>query len=252
METLTSQDGTRIAYERAGDGYPVIFSAGAFNDHTRLAPLAAELSDTFTVVGYDRRARGASGDTRPYHVDREVEDLAALIEAVGGAAAVFGFSSGAVLALHAATTLPITHLALFEPPYLVPGQDRRADLPDRLQALIDDGRPGDAVSLFQSEGIGLPPPVVEQIRHSPMFAALTAIAQSTVYDATITTTLLEPAVVATPTLVMTGAGTWPALQQAADLIPFGRHVRVEGGQDHDIPVPATAALIRDLVTVNNP
>ena len=251
MDTVTSQDGTRIAYEVAGNGYPVIFAAGAFNDHTRLASLAAELSDTFTVVGYDRRARGASGDVRPYAIDREVEDLAALIGKVGGAAAVFGFSSGAVLALHAATTLPITHLALYEPPFEVPGQDRRADLPDRLQALIDAGQPGEAVSLFQAEGIGLPPQLVEQIRHSPMFPALEAIAQSTVYDAIITRRPGIP-VVPVPTLVMTGADTWPALQQAADLVPFGRRVAVEGGENHDIPIAATAALIRELVTVNNP
>lgn len=252
MDMLTSPDGTRIAYEVAGDGYPVIFAAGAFNDHHRLAPLAAELSDTFTVVGYDRRARGASGDVRPYAVDREVEDLAALIAKAGGAAAVFGFSSGAVLAAHAATTLPITHLALFEPPYQVPGQDRRADLPQRLQALIDAGQPGEAVSLFQSEGIGLPPQLVEQIRHSPMFPALEAIAQSTVYDATITRAFRVPPRVDVPTLVMTGADTWPVLREAAALIPYGRHVAVEGGENHDIPVAATAALVRELVTVNNP
>jgi pimeloyl-ACP methyl ester carboxylesterase len=185
-----------------------------------------------------------------------VEDLAVLIEHVGGAAAVFGYSSGAVLGLYAATTLPITHLALYEAPFAVPGQARSADLPDRLAALISDGRPGDAVALFQTEGIGLPPQMVEQIRRSPMWPALEAIAQSTVYDAAITTELAEPTAAMTavdvPTLVLTGADTWPALREAARSLPIGRHVEVAGGENHDIPVEATAALLRDLVTVKNP
>jgi pimeloyl-ACP methyl ester carboxylesterase len=256
MQKITSADGTQIAYEVAGDGHPIIFAAGAFNDHHRLAPLAAALADTYTVVGYDRRARGESGDVRPYSVDREVEDLAALIERVGGSAAVFGYSSGAILGLYAATTLPITHLALYEAPFAVAGQTRRADLPARLEALIRDGRPGEAVALFQTEGIGLPPQMVEQIRHSPMWPALEAIAQSTVYDATITTELATPtaamAAVPVPTLVLTGADTWPVLREAAKSLPIGRYAEVTGGENHDIPVEATAALVRDLVTVNNP
>jgi pimeloyl-ACP methyl ester carboxylesterase len=256
MQKITSADGTQIAYEVAGDGYPIIFAAGAFNDHHRLAPLAAALADSFTVVGYDRRARGDSGDVRPYSVDREVDDLAVLIEKVGGSAAVFGYSSGAILALYAATRLPITHLALYEAPFAVPGQARRADLPARLEALIRDGRPGDAVALFQTEGIGLPPQMVEQIKQSPMWPALEAIAQSTVYDATITTELAEPtaamAAVPVPTLVLTGSDTWPALREAARSLPIGRHLEVTGGADHDIPIEATAALLRELMTVNNP
>jgi len=256
MDKINSADGTRIAYEVAGDGYPIIFVAGAFNDHHRLAPLAAALADSFTVVGYDRRARGDSGDVRPYRIDREVDDLAVLIDRVGGSAAVFGYSSGAVLGLYAATTLPITHLALYEAPFAVAGQNRRADLPDRLEALIRDGRPGDAVALFQTEGIGLPPQMVEQIKQSPMWPALEAIAQSTVYDATITTGLAEPtaamAAVSVPTLVLTGADTWPVLREAARSLPIGRHLEVTGGENHDIPVEATAALLRELVTVKNP
>lgn len=256
MDKITSADGTQIAYQVAGDGYPIIFAAGAFNDHHRLASLAAALAGSFTVVAYDRRARGESGDVQPYRVDREVDDLAVLIEKVGGSAAVFGYSSGAVLGLYAATTLPITHLALYEAPFVVAGRTRRADLPARLQALIRDGRPGDAVALFQTEGIGLPPQMVAQIRQSPMWPALEAIAQSAVYDATITTELAEPtpamAAVSVPTLVLTGADTWPALRQAARALPVGRHVEVAGGENHDIPVDTTAALVRDLVTVNNP
>ncbi len=251
MDTVTSADGTTIAYETAGSGHPIVFAAGAFNDHTRLAPLAAALADRFTVVSYDRRARGASGDTRPYAVDREVEDLAAVLGAVGGRAAVFGYSSGAVLALYAATTLPITHLFLYEAPFAVEGAPRRADQPRRLDALVRAGRPGDAVALFQTEGIGLPPETVEQIRRSPMWPALEAMAQSAVYDATITTELAAPtpamAAVDVPVLVLTGAGTWPALTRAARELGLGRHVEVPGGEDHDVPVAATAAEVRSVL-----
>jgi pimeloyl-ACP methyl ester carboxylesterase len=253
MDTVTSADGTTIAYEAAGSGHPIVFVGGAFNDHTRLAPLAGALAGDFTVIGYDRRARGQSGDTRPYAVQREVEDLAAVLEVAGGRAAVFGYSSGGVLALHAATMLPITHLFLYEAPF---GLAPAPDLADRLDALIRQDRPGDAVALFQTEGIGLPPAMVEQIRRSPMFPALEAIAQSTVYEATLNSqhANLTPAMSAVdvPTLVLTGADTWPALVTAAKAVPNGRHVEVAGAENHDIPVPQTAAIVRDFLTVNNP
>jgi pimeloyl-ACP methyl ester carboxylesterase len=256
MDMVTSADGTKIAYEKAGSGPAIVFAAGAFNDHTRLAPLAAALADAFTVVSYDRRARGASGDTRPYAVDREVEDLAAVLDVVGGSAAVFGYSSGAVLALYAATTLPVTHVVLYDAPFATGGVTRRADLPQRLDALVQAGRPGDAVELFQTEGIGLPPAMVAQIRQSPMWPGLEAIAQSTVYDATLTTELAVPTpamlAVTAPVLVLTGVGTWPALTQAAKELPVGRHVEVPGGENHDMPVTETAAEVRSFLTVNNP
>lgn len=259
METVTSRDGTPIAYEIAGAGHPVVFLPGAFNDHHRCAPLAAALTGDFTTVTYDRRARGASGDTRPYAIEREVEDLAAVIGAAGAPAAVFGYSSGGVLALRAAADgLPISHLVLYEVPFAFDGPGRAADLPDRLQALIDAGRPDDAVTLFQTEGIGLPPEMAAHIRQSPMWPALRAMAQSTVYDATLTTALATPtpamAAVPVPVVVANGAGTWPKLAHAArtlaGVLPQARHAELADGRDHDIPVEETAALIRE--TVNNP
>ena len=256
MQMVTSADGTTIGYEKTGSGPAIVLAAGAFNDHTRLLPLAGALAGECTVISYDRRARGVSSDTRPYAIDREVEDLAAVLGVAGGPAAVFGYSSGAVLALYAATTLPVTHLFLYEPPFATGGAGPAADLPARLDALVRDGRAGDAVALFQSEGIGLPPGVIAQLRQSPMWPALEAIAQSAVYDATITTELATPtpamAAVRVPTLVLTGAGTWPALTAAAKRLGIGRHVEVPGGADHDIPVPQTAALIRDFITAGHP
>jgi pimeloyl-ACP methyl ester carboxylesterase len=253
MDTLTSADGTPIAYELAGSGDPIIFASGAFNDHTTCAELAAALADDHTVLTYDRRARGVSGDTAPYAVDREVEDLSALIDRVGGSAAVFGYSSGAVLALRAAADgAKITHLALYEAPFAFDGPSRRADLPARLTALIEQGRPGDAVALFQTEGIGLPAGTVEQIRSSPIWPALEAIAQSTVYDATITTEMATPTpamtAVTTPALVLNGAETWPRLRDwcsaLAKSLPTARHEEVAGGANHGIPVAATAQALR--------
>lgn len=244
MEKITSKDGTTIAFVTNGFGPAIVFVGGAFNDHTRLAPLAAALEKDHTVVTYDRRARGQSGDGPAYAIEREVEDLAAVIEtAAGGHAAVFGFSSGAVLALHAsAGGLPIDQLFLYEAPFV----RRPADLPVRMQKLVDEERPGDAVALFQAEGIGLPPEVIDRIRTSPMWPGLVGMAQSAVYDATIVTELAEPPAVTVPTLVMVGAEAIPVLKESATLIVGGDHVEVTGGVDHDIPVDETARLIRTV------
>src|SRR5215212_7122500 len=106
MDEVRSKDGTALAFERSGEGPPVILVVGAFNDRATGAPLAAALQESFTVFNYDRRGRGASGDTLPYAVEREVEDIAALIDEAGGAAFLYGISSGAALALEAARLLP--------------------------------------------------------------------------------------------------------------------------------------------------
>jgi pimeloyl-ACP methyl ester carboxylesterase len=257
MDFVTSADGTRIAYERAGSGHPIVFASGAFNDHHTCAPLADRLAGDFTVVTYDRRARGESGDTRPYAIDREVDDLAALIETAGGAAAVFGFSSGALLAVYAAAMkAPVTALALYEAPFAVDGWPGRPDLPARLDDLVRQGRGGDAVTLFQSEGIGLPADLVARIRVSPMFPALEAVAQSTVYDATITAAYAVPdpalTAVTAPSLVMNGAATWPGLAQAAQelagALPGGRYQEIPGGADHGIPADETAIAVRSFLS----
>jgi pimeloyl-ACP methyl ester carboxylesterase len=258
MDFVTSDDGTRVAYERAGRGHPIVFASGAFNDHYACAPLAAELAGDFTVLTYDRRGRGESGDTRPYAIDREVEDLTALIETVGVGVTVFGYSSGALLALSAAVAkAPITQLALYEAPFAIDRWQDHADLPERLDDLVGQGRRGDAVALFQTEGIGLPAEVVAEIRRSPMFAGLEAIAQSTVYDATLTAAYTVPdqavlSAVPLPSLVMTGAATWPELAQGArtlaGLLPGGRYQEIPGGADHRIPAGETAEALRRFLS----
>jgi len=257
MKTLRSADGTTIAFDRSGSGQPIIFVPGAMNDHTRCEPLAAALATDHTAVTYDRRARGESGDTKPYTVDREVEDLAAVIDEVGGQAVVFGYSSGGILALKAAAEgVKISHLVIFEAPFALGGMPpTRADLPGKLAELVARDEPGDAIALFQSDVIGLPAAVTAQARQSPMWPALEAMAQSVVYDTTLTAQLGAPtpgmAAVDVPTLVATGAETWPALRASAEalaaLLPHGRFEAIEGGADHDIPVAATASAIRAFV-----
>src|SRR5436190_1048679 len=153
MDTIRSRDGTPIAYERVGTGPPLILVVGAFNARPTGTPLAARLADRLTVVNYERRGRGMSGDTAPYAVAREIEDLEALLGTAGGAAAVFGYSSGAILALLAAARgLPITRLVLYDPPFLGDEQSTRrfTALAEQLETLIASGRRGEAVALFQT------------------------------------------------------------------------------------------------------
>ena len=162
IDMVTSRDGTEIAYDRTGSGEPVVLVGGAFS-YRRFpgqVKLAALLSERFTVYSYDRRGRGDSGDTSPYAVEREVEDLAAVIGAAGGHAHVWGLSSGAVLALEAAAAgLPIGRLAVQEPPLAVDPADRRppADLREHVSTLIEAGQRGDAVRYYMTDGMARPP-----------------------------------------------------------------------------------------------
>jgi alpha/beta hydrolase family protein len=151
--TVTSRDGTTIAYETTGTGPPLILVDGAlcYRDFGPSRKLAEQLAGDFTVITYDRRGRGESGDGLTYAVEREVEDLEALIEAAGGSAHVYGISSGAALALDAAQRdIGVERLALYEAPFIV--DDGRAPIdPDyvsRLNGFLVAGRPGDAVRLF--------------------------------------------------------------------------------------------------------
>jgi pimeloyl-ACP methyl ester carboxylesterase len=184
-----------------------------------------------------------------------VEDLQALIDVVGGRATVFGYSSGAVLALRAAAEgLPIDRLFLYEAPFRFGDEFPKpsADLPDRLQQMVDEGRSADVVTTFQLEGIGLPPDMVAGIRQAPFFPVLEAMAQSVVHDATITVDLFEPtpamAAVDVPTVVMRGAQTWPVLATAAErlaaLLPDARLQVMAGAADHGLEPVSTAAAIR--------
>lgn len=252
MGITHSADGTAIAFETVGDGRPVVIVNGAFSTGRDSAAIAAELASSgFLAVSYDRRARAGSGDTKPYSPEREADDLAAVIAAAGGDAAVLGHSSGAVLALFAASVgVPIDYLFLSEPPFHFGEDEPAADLPERLQAMVDDGRPGDAVTAFQLEGVGLPAAVVEQIRQSPIFDSLTALAQSVVYDAVLTRELSTPTAAmraASPAAVLCGAETFPFLRAAADRLagamPGAELVIVPESVGHRLEPVATTRII---------
>jgi alpha-beta hydrolase superfamily lysophospholipase len=159
VNRLTSSDGTTIAFDLLGDGPPVILVCGGSTDRTANAGEAELLAEHFTVFNYDRRGRGDSGDKAPYAVEREVEDLDAVIPTAGGSASVYGTSSGAALALEAAASgLAITKLALWEPPFIVEGRPRPpADTARIYTELVAAGRRGDAVEYFMAKVVGLPP-----------------------------------------------------------------------------------------------
>src|SRR2546426_7946181 len=190
METTVSKDGTRIAYERAGTGPPVILVDGAFCSRSfgpmpKLAPLLAR---SFTVFMYDRRGRGDSGDTAPYAVEREIDDLDALIREAGGSAFVYAMSSGAALALEAAASrLSIKKLALYEAPFMVgtPAHVPPGDPQSQLVRLIAEGRRGDAVKYYMKDIMGMPALLVMLFRVLPMWSKLKAVAPSLPYDSAI-------------------------------------------------------------------
>ena len=188
MSAARSADGTPIAYDRTGGGSPLVLVGGAFSYRRwkGFLQLADLLSDRFAVVNYDRRGRGDSGDAPGYAVEREIEDLAAVIEAAGGSAAVFGMSSGGVLALRAAAAgVPIDRLVVYQPPFTVDrdGHVPPPDLGDRLQQLVAAGRRGDAARLFMREGMGAPGVFVNLMRLArPLWRNLEAVAHTLPYD----------------------------------------------------------------------
>ncbi|MCQ1950433.1 MULTISPECIES: alpha/beta fold hydrolase [Arthrobacter] len=254
-----SADGTRIAFDQTGHGTPVVIVGGAFSTADAGAPLAAALKAAgFQAVTVDRRARGKSTDTSPYSPRREVEDLTAVLHAVGGDAAVLGHSSGAMLALLAAAEgAPISHLFLSEPPFLFGEGEPSMDLPQRLQALVDSGNPADAVTTFQREGIGLPEAFIEQIQASPMFDSLVPLAQSAVYDALLSQAVSTPtaamAQVSVPVTILRGTTTYPVIMDATEKLarrmPQAVLVTVPESHDHSPDPTGTVREIRRRIPV---
>src|SRR5215471_17233627 len=256
MQKVLSKDGTAIAFDRFGEGQPLILVVGAFNDRSTGTPLAQSLASQFTVYTYDRRGRGDSGDTPPYAIEREIEDLEALIAQAGGSAAVFGYSSGALLALKAAAKgLPITRLVLYDPPYAVNGHAPQAvDHAGQLAELVAAGRRGDAVEYFQSRIVGIPEEVVAQLRRAPFRPALEAIAHTLVYDATILGDMSLPTdllrSVTTPTLVIAG-GTNPFMTAAANAVAAtlpNADARILEGQTHDIDPSMLSPVLKGFLS----
>ncbi|MCI0633884.1 MAG: alpha/beta hydrolase [Actinobacteria bacterium] len=254
METVTSSDGTTIAFDRVGEGSPVVLVCGGSVDRRADAALAEQLSSGYAVLNYDRRGRGDSGDTLPYAIEREVEDIQAVIEAAGGEANLWGSSSGAALALIAAEKgSPITRLALWEPPFVPEGYPRPPeDQVEQYETMIAEGRRGDAVEYFMSKVVGMPPEFVADARTQPWWQATEALAHTLAYDARIMRDYAvpaEPAGVKVPTLVLAGGADIPWMREAAtalaDALPDGQF-RILEGQGHDVDPGVMAAALKEF------
>jgi pimeloyl-ACP methyl ester carboxylesterase len=238
MRKVVSRDGTTIAYEQAGDGPPVVLLGGGFRDHTVFTSLIPELAPHCTVYAYDRRGRGESGDAPAYAVQREIEDLEAMIAEAGGEAAVFGGSSGAILALEAAMAgAPISRLALLEPPYRMDGFRRPPeDFPEQLDALLAADKRGEACEFFLAEHVGFPPEWIEEWRNSPIWSANEAMAHTLPYDTAIMGDSRMPAerlaTLQVQTMVVNSdhTGDWllAAAKATAAALPNGRRLELPG------------------------
>lgn len=256
MEKVTSKDGTTLAYDRLGDGPAVVLVGGGSVDRTANAPLAALLAQDFTVFNYDRRGRGESADGpdgTAYAVEREFEDIDALIGVAGGPVRLYGTSSGAALALLAtAAGRPVERLALWEPPYILGDSRQRppADTASIYRDFVAAGRRGDAAEYFMAEVVGMPREFVEQARQAPWWPAQEALAHTLAYDATIMGDSSLPtdriSAVEVPTLVLDGGASpdWMRLtaRTVAETLPAGQHRTLEGQQHNVDPVALAPAL----------
>ncbi|MBI5670574.1 MAG: alpha/beta hydrolase [Chloroflexi bacterium] len=258
MRTITSKDGTTIAFDQSGTGPAVILVDGALQYRAfdqGMAELANRLAPHFTVLHYDRRGRGDSTDTPPYAVEREIEDIEALINAAGGSACVYGISSGAVLALEAAIALPgkVRKLAMYEAPF---NDDKAARqswqaYTRQLGELLAAGRKGDAVGLFMML-VGATAEQVNEVRQYPMWPLWEAVAPTLAYDhiallgedAAVPTE--RAARVSVPTLVMDGEASFPFMHETAlalaKAIPNAQHRTLEG-QTHEVEAAALAPVL---------
>jgi pimeloyl-ACP methyl ester carboxylesterase len=256
MPHVTSKDGTIIAYEQSGQGPALVVVGGVLGDHHQQAGLAALLAEHFTVYNIDRRGHGESGFTAPYAVEREAEDLDALITEAGGSAFVYGTSGPGVLCMEAAArglSPKMKKLAVWEPPYFV--DNSRPPLPqdyqEQLARLLREGRKGDMIELFLTKAVGMPAEFVAPMRQSPFWAAQEAFAPTLVYDATLMGDFSLPkeriAKATVETLVIDG-GTVPWMSQAAqavaDTLPHA-HRRTLAGQPHNVADEAMAPILRE-------
>ena len=262
METLTSNDSTTIAFDRLGDGPPVIVVGGQLCDRALTRPTAEELAKRFTVFNYDRRGRGDSGDTAPYALEREVEDIGALIAEAGRTASVYAHSFGAALALHAAAGgLPIYKLVLHEPPYNPEGDEDRQHATrkeaEHIETLLAEDRRDEALEYFWRT-IGMPQEMVDEMRQTPRRAELEAMAPTMAYDSEVMGDIGRGGAVPTDlagrvrceTLVLVGGASpeWmiDVARQVADALPKVRY-RVLEGQEHVVPPEILVPVLAEFL-----
>lgn len=251
---VDSADGTRIAFHRYGTGPPVVVVGGALATAQAGAPLALALAASgLQGITIDRRGRGNSGDTAPYEPACEVDDLRAVIYALGEPAVTFGHSAGAVLSWVAASRgVPMTHLFLSEPPLRFGHGEPPADLPARLQSLVDQNRNEEAVLLFLRDNVGMPEAGVEQLRATEDFTGLLLLAQTTVYDTLLVASVSTPTAamlaVDVPTTIMRGDPTMPLLVAAAErlaaALPQADLVVVPESHEHHVDPDGAVREIR--------
>jgi pimeloyl-ACP methyl ester carboxylesterase len=261
MPHLTSPDGTIIAYDRIGDGPPIVLVDGAmcYRGAGPMDALAQQLASSFTVLTYDRRGRGESTDTSPYAAEREIEDLSALIDEAGGEAYVYAISSGAALALATAAAGPhINRLALYEPPFVAAFEDagRAAKYSADLKALLDAGDRGGAVARFMTR-VGVPQQMIDGAQASQGWPRMAAIAPTLAYDDQLLAGCHVPRDVASritvPALLLSGGASPDNLQQAAEAtaaaLPNAEH-RTLQGQTHDVAPEALAPVLIEFFSTS--
>lgn len=252
METVISKDGTKLAVDVQGSGPAIVLVSGGSVDRGSNAGLADALKADFTTYNYDRRGRGDSGDTTPYAVEREIEDIEAVIALAGGKAHLYGSSSGAGLAFEAAAAgAPVDKLVLWEPPYnLDPAGRPPADSVEQLDRLVAEGRRGDAATFFMVEMVRLPADFAAFAKTQPWWAAQEAIAHTLAYDARVMGDYSVPtataARVTVPTLILTGGASFPFFRPTAEALvaalPDGRTAVLEG-QRHDVDATVLGAAM---------
>jgi pimeloyl-ACP methyl ester carboxylesterase len=262
MPTVQSRDGTRIGFDRRGEGPVIIFVAGATQYRavdTTTPVMADALANRFTIVTYDRRGRGESGDTAPYAVAREIEDIAALIEASGGKAGLFGMSSGAILALEAAAVLPdqVSGVLLYEPP-VDPQQSSAESWRQHaaMAALAARGDAGGMMVKFMSE-VGMPPDALEGFRRSPAWPAFEAVGLTLEHDYRIMAEATDgdapPARwqgITVPVLVVNGDASYPFIAPGAEWVAAavpGARRRILAGQGHDFDPKILGPVLADFL-----
>ncbi|MBW9209862.1 alpha/beta fold hydrolase [Mumia sp. zg.B21] len=251
--TTTSADGTVIAYDRRGAGPPLVLvePAAHFRGFSAFDGLAERLASDFRVYQYDRRGRGLSADTPPYAVSREVEDLAAVVAAAGAPAFAYGFSSGALVALHAAAAgVGLRALALLEPPLQAEPAEGDSAFTVTLESLLAAGRHDEATAYFH-RSIGVPDEITDGMRDTPAWEAMVSVAPTLAYDARLSDEsshrLLER--VDVPALVLDSSGSTDDLtgwaSAASRALPYGSHRSLPGGW-HGVDQEALALALSDF------
>jgi len=258
MNTLKSKDGTTIAFDKEGGGPAVILVDGAMTSRSdgSKPELARLLAEHLTVYTYDRRGRGDSADTKPYAVEREIEDIDALISEAGGSAFLYGHSSGGCLAMDAAVALGdkrVRKLAIYEAPYNddPAAQKIYREYIHNLTDALGSNRRGDAVALFMAL-VGTPPEQIEGMRQAPFWAGMEMIAPTLAYDHTAIMGKVGAipkelaARVRVPTLLIVGGSGAPFMLETAktlrELIP-GAELRTLDGQTHNVQPDVIAPVL---------